>query len=138
MILFFSCTFNSFIQISRPHNIYGEKHIKTNEFLENKKYILSILKIIFLTNIPAIMFIASNPRAALGWFVGSIASGVNFYLLSTFALNAFASENTSNVRKSSRAFIFRYVFLNPCNYFSPGNEYVSERKKKKRWGGIFR
>jgi len=79
--------------------------------LENKKYIFLIIKIILLTNIPAIIMLIANYRSGIGWIAGSLGSAVNFYFLSrnTMGLGPFSGK--SEIKSVSKNLMIRYLFL---------------------------
>jgi len=80
--------------------------------LENRKFVFLILKIILLTNIPAIVMLIPDFKNSIGWITGSLASGVNFWFMSqkTTELDP-ESGKKSIVVIMSKAFILRYAFL---------------------------
>ena len=77
----------------------------------NKKYVFSILKIIFLTNIPAFAFLPSHFYSGIGWILGSLGSAINFYLMarSTLALQPISEK--ANSIKTSKSTLLRMLFL---------------------------
>ena len=80
--------------------------------LENRKFVFLILKIILLTNIPAIVMLIPDFKNSIGWITGSLASGVNFWFMSqkTSGLDP-GSGKKSIVVIMSKAFVLRYAFL---------------------------
>jgi len=79
---------------------------------ENKKFVFSILKIILLTNIPALIMLIPEFKSSIGWMTGSLASAVNFWFMAQKALQL-SPENShkANAIKTSKVFVFRYAFL---------------------------
>jgi|GEM_PF-1452723 len=85
--------------------------VEIDHKINNKKYVLLILKIIFLTNLPALVMLLSDFKSSIGWMAGSLASGVNFWFMAkqTFAL--MPKNSKANALKTSKIFMFRFLFL---------------------------
>ena len=78
---------------------------------ETRKLIKRILLIICLTNLPMFFLLLLDWRKALGWILGSIGSGINFYWMGQYAYkNLMLDENSSKV-KTTKSFFIRYLVL---------------------------
>jgi hypothetical protein len=79
---------------------------------ENKKYVFSIIKIILLTNIPAIVFLPADVKNSLGWILGSIASAANFWFMTykVYRLSPDADSKSAHIN-TSKVFMLRFLFL---------------------------
>ena len=78
---------------------------------DNKKYIFTILKIICLTNIPLLIFIAHDFKSTIGWMTGSFAAAVNFLFLAFHTENMIYQGGKSGGKRARASFLFRYLFL---------------------------
>lgn len=78
---------------------------------DNKKFVFTILKIIFLTNLPALAIMPVSVKSSIGWIAGSLASAVNFWLMAKNTLDLQQSDSQANVKKISKLFLLRYLFL---------------------------
>ena len=85
--------------------------IEKNALVDNKKYVFTILKIIFLTNIPALFFLIVNFESSIGWMTGSLASAVNFWFMARKTLAILPEEGKANAFKTAKLFVIRYMFL---------------------------
>lgn len=82
--------------------------ILTNSF---RKYVYHILRLIFLTEIPALLLITQNLKLWLGYFLGSILSSVNFYFQAKGAENRVGLSPTGAKLSVFRNFYMRYLVL---------------------------
>jgi len=79
--------------------------------VSDKSYVLSILKIILATNIPALAFIFHRFPSSIGWMAGSFASAVNFLIMAFHIINMNTTVERVGANKASKSYIFRYLFL---------------------------
>ena len=86
---------------------------RTSPFEENKQYVYSILKIILLTNLPAVLMLFTVPKSGIGWMAGSLASAVNFWFLALKVMHISPKTNTKTgaMNSVSKMFILRFVVL---------------------------
>ena len=82
-------------------------------FSENRQYVYSILKIILLTNVPAVFMLFSVPKSSIGWMAGSLASAVNFWFLAQKVMHISPKTNTKSgaMNSVSKVFILRFMVL---------------------------
>jgi hypothetical protein len=79
--------------------------------MTTRKFVISVIVIICLTNIPALLLIPTNFKGAYSWFFGSMGSAVNFFWMYIAAASAFGPIAKSAQIKTVKAFYFRYLFL---------------------------
>ncbi|MCL2063090.1 MAG: ATP synthase subunit I [Candidatus Cloacimonetes bacterium] len=79
--------------------------------MDNRQYVLTILKLILLTNLPALIFLSISFKSSIGWMLGSIASAVNFWLMARNTLNLIPEAGKANVVRTAKGFVFRYLYL---------------------------
>ncbi|MDP8232308.1 MAG: hypothetical protein P9L91_06530 [Candidatus Zophobacter franzmannii] len=79
--------------------------------MTTRKYVIQVVVIICLTNIPALLLIPTNFKGAYSWFFGSIGSAANFFWMYLAAASAFGPIAKSAQVKTVKAFYFRYLFL---------------------------
>ncbi len=78
---------------------------------ETIKLVKRILIIICLTNIPMFFLLFLDWKKGLGWILGSLISGINFFWMATYASkNLVLDENSSKV-KTTKSFFIRYLVL---------------------------
>ena len=82
-----------------------------DDLSDNRKYFLSIIRIILLTNIPTLVFLLNNHSITLGWMAGSLASAVSFWLKARLILSLSPNDSKDNNKRASKAFMFRFLFL---------------------------
>ena len=82
-------------------------------FEENKRFIFAILKIILLTNFPAVVMLFAVPKIALGWMTGSFASAVNFWFMALKVMQMSPNNNSKNrvLNSASKIFMLRFGLL---------------------------
>ena len=79
--------------------------------MKNRQYLITIVIIILLTNIPAILILPVFFKSGLGWITGSLVSIINFLWL---AKNVKQSLDVSGSKAKIRAMkgsLLRYLFL---------------------------
>ncbi|KQC05876.1 MAG: hypothetical protein APR54_07970 [Candidatus Cloacimonas sp. SDB] len=76
--------------------------------MKNKQYVIRLLTIIILTNIPAVLFLPMFFEVALGWILGATASSVNLYWL---AYNVNSSLDASPGKAKLKAVKGTYLRL---------------------------
>lgn len=79
--------------------------------MNKKSYVRKILVIICLTNIPAFLTLPWFYKEAIGWILGSIASGIRFVWLSRQIENNFDVIPAKARITSVKGFYLRFIFL---------------------------
>jgi len=82
--------------------------ILTNSF---RKYVCHILRLIFLTELPALLLITQNLKLWLGYFLGSILSSLNFYFQAKGAESRVGLSPTGAKLSVFKNFYIRYLLL---------------------------
>ncbi|MCB5230610.1 MAG: ATP synthase subunit I [Candidatus Cloacimonas sp.] len=75
------------------------------------KYVKQILLIVSLTNIPALLIWPSNLMIAIGWFMGMLASSINFTWLSISIKGNVEGIDKDLGSKSFGGFYLRFLFI---------------------------
>jgi hypothetical protein len=90
-----------------------EVNISNVDSNDNRKYVFTILKIILLTNLPALVFMVYDFKSSIGWVTGSLASAVNFWFMAqhTYTTLQTSETNKAGAKRTSKSFIFRFIFL---------------------------
>ncbi len=83
----------------------------TTDNLSTKQFTKRIVVIVFLTNIPALMFLPTRFPIASGWFLGTVGSALNFYWLSVNVQNNINVEANKSRLKSFKGFYLRFLVL---------------------------
>jgi len=76
-----------------------------------RKYVYHILGLIFLTEIPALLLITKNLKLWLGYFLGSILSGLNFNFQAKGAENRVGLSPSGAKVSVFKNFYIRYLTL---------------------------
>ena len=79
--------------------------------MDNKKYVFMILKIIFFTNLPAIILLPVHFKTGIGWILGSFASAVNFWFMAMHTLSLDPVYAKANVANTTKKLLLRFLFL---------------------------
>lgn len=76
-----------------------------------KQYLYRIFRIIFLTELVALLLITHNLKLWLGYFLGSLAGCVNFYFQAKGAEKSLAVAESDARLSVFKNFYFRYLAL---------------------------
>ena len=79
--------------------------------MDNRQYVMMILKLIFLTCLPAVILSIVNFKSGIGWILGAFGSAVNFTLMALNTLGFNSEVGKVNVVKTVKSFAFRFLFL---------------------------
>lgn len=84
---------------------------KKTDDIDNNAFVFLIIKIIFLTNLPAFAILPVSFKSGIGWISGSVASAVNFWFMARHTIDLMPQQSQENVKKISKIFLFRYFFI---------------------------